>query len=225
MGVELTGPWRAGENERSISAPLPDAMATIAPFDDFTLPPFPVRRFTVEEYRRLGETGVLAEEDRVELLEGWIVPKMIHHPPHDAAVELAQAALQGRLPTGYRLRIQSAISTPDSEPEPDLAVVSGSIRDHVQRHPAPHEIALVVEVAASSLDLDRAKARLYARAGIAVYWIVNLAERRVEVYEDPTGPAPEPVYRRESVYLIGDAVPISIAGAAAENISVRDLLP
>ncbi len=74
-------------------------MASVtSPLDDFVVPPFPVRRFTVEEYRRLGESGVLGEKDRVELLEGWIVPKLIHNPPHDAAMELAQAALAARLP-------------------------------------------------------------------------------------------------------------------------------
>lgn len=76
------------------------------------------------------------------------------------------------------MRIQSAITTSDSEPEPDVAVVSGSIRDHVQRHPQPHEVALVVEVANSSLSLDRAKATIYARANIPAYWIINLVEGR-----------------------------------------------
>jgi Uma2 family endonuclease len=78
------------------------------------------------------------------------------------------------MPLGWRVRVQLAITTSDSEPEPDLAVVCGSIRDHARRHPAPHEIVLVIEVAASSLTVDRAKARLYARAGIPAYWIVNL---------------------------------------------------
>lgn len=193
--------------------------------EDFAPPPFPVRRFTVEEYRRLGESGVLGEDDRVELLEGWIVPKMIHNPPHDAAVELAQAALQARLPAGWRLRIQSAIAMPDSEPEPDLAVVRGSIRDHARRHPEPHEIALVVEVAASSLPLDRAKGRLYARVGVPMYWIINLAEGRVEVYAEPTGPASSPAYGRQSVFAAGDLVPVTIAGQEAAGVPVADLLP
>jgi hypothetical protein len=71
--------------------------AVVISFDDLQLPPFPVRRFTVEEYHRLAESGVLDEVHRVELLEGWIVPKRIHNPPHDAAVELAQEALLAKL--------------------------------------------------------------------------------------------------------------------------------
>jgi hypothetical protein len=94
-------------------------MSSVAPpFDAFGFSPFPVWRFTVEEYHRLAESGVLEEDHAVELLEGWIVPKMIHNPPHDAAVELAQAAVSARLPQGWRPRIQSAITTSDSEPEP-----------------------------------------------------------------------------------------------------------
>jgi Uma2 family endonuclease len=201
-------------------------MPSVAPgFEGFELPPFPVRRFTVEEYRRMGETGVLGEQAQVELLEGWIVPKMIHNPPHDAAVELAQAALTARMPRGWRVRVQSAITTPDSEPEPDLAVVCGNIREHVQRHPQPHEIALVIEVAASSLALDRAKAVLYARAGIPVYWIVNLVEGCIETHEDPTGPDPTPHYRQPVVYRPVDLVPLRIAGKSIADIPASELLP
>jgi Uma2 family endonuclease len=197
----------------------------LPPFDDFLLPPYPVRRFTVEEYRRLGEMGVLGEEDQVELLEGWIVPKMIHNPPHDSAVELAQSALQARLPPGWRIRIQSAITTPDSEPEPDLAVVRGSIRDHAQRHPAPHEVALVIEVAASSLERDREKTRLYARAGIPAYWIINLVNRQVESYQEPNAAELTPVYHRQTIVTSGAAISLEIAGQDCGAIPVSELLP
>ena len=80
----------------------------------------------VEEYQRLVEAGILTESDRVELLEGWIVPKLTRKPPHDCAIELVAAALQALLPPGWRLRIQSAVETADSQPEPDVAVVYGS---------------------------------------------------------------------------------------------------
>ena len=187
-------------------------MSSTFPFvGDHSFPQFPVRRFTIEEYHRLSEVGLLGEEDRVELLEGLIVPKMIHKPPHDAAVELGNAALVARLPPGWRVRIQSAVTTSDSEPEPDLAVVCGSIRDHAERHPAPHEIALVVEVALSSLAVDRAKAALYARAGIAAYWIVNLVDEQIEVHEDPTGSGPTAFYRRPATFTVADSVPLVIA--------------
>src|SRR5436305_4096318 len=86
------------------------------------LPPAPVRRFTVDEYHRMIQTGILEEDDSVELLEGWIVLKMPRNPPHDVAIDLAREAIETRLPAGWRVRVQSAITTSDSEPEPDLAV-------------------------------------------------------------------------------------------------------
>ena len=88
--------------------------------------PFPVRRFSMDEYRRLGELGVLTEEDRVELLEGWIIPKMNLNPPHSVCVQLVNDFLRKRLPAGWIVRIQDPIRTADSEPEPDLAVVRGA---------------------------------------------------------------------------------------------------
>jgi Uma2 family endonuclease len=84
---------------------------------------------------------------------------------------------------------------------------------------------LVVEVAASSLAIDRAKAVLYARAGIAVYWIVNLIDRQIEVHEGPTGPAALPAYNSLTIYRGGDLVPLAIAGQALPAIAVADLLP
>src|SRR5579862_9140639 len=85
------------------------------------IPPFPVRPFTVDEYHRMIDADVLDEGDAVELLEGWIVPKMPRNPPHDATIGLADDALRIRLPAGWHVRLQSAITTSDSEPEPDLA--------------------------------------------------------------------------------------------------------
>src|SRR5688500_11540548 len=102
-------------------------MATIDDTVDRSLerPPFPVRRFTVEEYQRMGELGILTEDDRVELLEGWIVPKMNRNPPHDGTIEILQQWFSGVLPTAWRCRIQSALVTMDSQPEPDLVIVRG----------------------------------------------------------------------------------------------------
>lgn len=186
-------------------------------------PPLPARRFTVEEYHRMGEAGILTEADRVELLEGWIVEKMIHRPPHDAVIELTDAALRAVLPPAWRVRIQSAITTEDSEPEPDLVVVSGPIRERLARHPQPAEIGLVVEVSETSLARDRAKARLYARAGIATYWIVNLVDSQVEVYYRPDQSAA--IYQAETCYRRGDWVPVMIGGEQVGAFAVPDVLP
>ena len=85
-----------------------------------------LHRFTVAKYHRLIEAGVLGKHDRVQLLEGRIVDKMVHNPPHDSSVALTQFAVAPLLPADWHARIQSAITTPDSEPEPDIAVVRGN---------------------------------------------------------------------------------------------------
>jgi hypothetical protein len=193
--------------------------------DSFVPPPGPVRRFTVAEYHKLIGSGFFAHDERFELLEGWIVPKMTRNPPHEVAIELANDAIRAVLPAGWRARIQSAITTADSEPEPDLAVVRGAARDHLQHHPGPADIALVVEVADSTLPDDRRwKGRLYARAGIVCYWIINLVDGCVEVYDDPTGPEAEPRYRRMRSFGAGEAVELSLGGRNTA-ITVADLLP
>ena len=90
--------------------------------------PFPVRRFSTHEYQLLGESGVLSVEDRVELLEGWIVPKMNHNPSHDLALMLVEEKIRSCVLSNMLIRVQMPISTIDSEPEPDLAIVLGPIR-------------------------------------------------------------------------------------------------
>jgi Uma2 family endonuclease len=185
-----------------------------------------LRRFTVEEYERLIREGFFAHDEQFELLEGLIVKKMSRDPIHDAALEIADATIRLRVPAGWRIRLQSAISTWDSEPEPDLAVVKGSPLDHVGRHPSPNELALVIEVANSSLADDRlVKGRAYARAGIVSYWIINLIDTRVEVYSDPTGPDPSAAYRRRDDFPIGSSIPLTVGGTVVESVAVADLLP
>ena len=170
--------------------------------------------------------GYFADDERFELLEGFIVEKMPRDPVHDAAVEIALALLQARVPAGWRVRPQCAATTTDSEPEPDLTVVRGEPRDYIARHPGPQDIALLVEVSNTTLHRDRAvKARVYARAGVTVYWIVNLIDRQVEVYADPTGPAPLPAYGRRTDYREGQAVPLVVGGMQVGQIPVNELLP
>jgi len=151
------------------------------------------------------EAGILGEDDPVELLEGWLVATMVHNPNHDSTVAAAQEALQKRVSQNWHIRVQSAITTQDSEPEPDLVVVVGPALRYKSAHPRPSDIDLVVEVADSSLRLDRGlKLRLYARAGIATYWIINLQDRCVEVYTDPAGPSAAPDYRQRNI-VVGNA--------------------
>jgi len=129
-------------------------------------------------------------------------------------------------PGGWFVNVQEPITTADSEPEPDIAVIRGNRRQYLASHPGQPDLALVVEVSDSSLQHDRTmKLRLYARAMIPIYWIVNLVEGRIEVYTDPTGPDEKPSYRQRRDYGPADEVPFIIEGRVIGRIAVRDLLP
>jgi Uma2 family endonuclease len=202
------------------------SVAVSLPPSGSPLPTLLLRRFSVDEYHQMIHTGILSEDEPVELLEGWIVIKMPRHPEHDLALEKSDAAIRDRLPAGWRIRIQCAVTTDDSEPEPDIALVRGPLPSRAASHPRPGEIALLVEVADSSLDHDRTvKGRTFARAAIPVYWIINLRDRQVEVYTDPTGPDPQPAYRTLRDYGETDAVPLVLDGHEIGRVLVRDLLP
>jgi Uma2 family endonuclease len=202
------------------------SIAALPPWNVDQPPPVPVRRFSVDEYHRIEEIGVLTEDDRVELLEGWIVPKMVHNPPHDGTIQMIAAAIRACLPEEWCDRIQSSITTQDSEPEPDLAIVRGSVRSFLLRHPGPDEVGLIIEVANSTLNRDRTtKARLYGRAGIPVYWIVNLIDRQLELFTEPTGPDSSPGYRQQRIFGPDDEIPFELDGSEIARFAVRDFLP
>jgi Uma2 family endonuclease len=184
------------------------------------------RRFSVPEYHRLAEIGVLTENDNLELIEGYLVLKMARNPPHDCAIELTSDAVRAANPKGWCVRVQCAITLSDSEPEPDIAVARGATRDYAAHHPGPSEIGALVEVADSTLLGDRSdKGRIYARANVPVYWIVNLVDRQIEVYEQPSGPTLAPAYAKTTTYRTGDAVPLALDGIAVATFAVNDLLP
>ena len=114
----------------------------------------------------------------------------------------------------------------DSEPEPDVAVIRGDLDEYEHSHPGPQDVALVVEVADASLDRDRSiKKQVYARAGIPVYWIVNLPERRIEVYTAPSGPAETSDYRQHENYAAGSEVPLIVEGREVGRVPVAAVLP
>jgi Uma2 family endonuclease len=184
-----------------------------------------VYRFSVEQYHRMIEAGILTATDRCELLDGWIVPKMTHQPPHDSAIARLNRRLTRLLSDEWVIRVQAAITLATSEPEPDLAVVTGPEDLYDQRHPFPRDIALLIEVADSSLLSDRRdKGALYARARIPEYWIVNLVSAQVEVYTQPRS-GKNPAYRQHDVHDSQDLVPLVLAGHSFGSLPVRELLP
>jgi Uma2 family endonuclease len=200
-----------------------------APATDRVPPAVPsdlIWRFSVREYHEMIRAGILDEDAPVELLDGWLVTKMMKNPPHSAATDLVRYALERIVPKGWYVRSQDAITLAQSEPEPDAAVVRGDRRTYVDRHPGPEDVALVVEVADASLHRDRtSKKRLYAQAGIPVYWIVDLVERRVEVYTDPSGATDQPDYREHRTFGKSEEVPLVVAGREVGRIAASAMLP
>src|ERR671939_923995 len=98
------------------------------------------RRFTVDEYHRLTELGILTEDDNLELIEGYLVLKMPRNPPHDGTIHRVLKRLVKLLPPGWDVRVQSAVTLVDSEPEPDLAVVREDPCGYLTRHPTAADI-------------------------------------------------------------------------------------
>lgn len=190
------------------------------------MPGEPIHRLSVEQYHAMVQQGILGPADRVELLDGWLVPKMTKKPPHRVATRCTSAALERVVPSGWYVDTQEPIGTTDSEPEPDVTVIRGATRDYIDENPSASAVGLVVEAADASLRRDReTKGSVYARAEIPVYWIVNLSDRRLEVYTDPA-PAGEPAhYRSRREHGPDESVPVVLDGVVVGHVVVRDLLP
>jgi len=187
--------------------------------------PEPVFRLTVEQYHRMIDSGVLSDDDPVELLEGILVFKMPKKPNHRLAVRLLTTLFDALLPRGYHFQAQEPVTLSDGEPEPDGMVVRGEPREYSDRHPAPADVPLLIEVADTTLERDRGiKLRSYARAGIPIYWIVDLVARRVEVYRDPDSNAPVPNYRDQQIIAAQAAVPVDLDGQRLGEIPVASIL-
>lgn len=200
-----------------ISADVLGVGAPVVPLGPATL-----RRFTVDQYHRMIEANIIGENDRVELVDGWIVEMSPIGPPHMTCVSLLAAALQERLPRGWTVRVQGPVTLANSEPEPDIAIVRGSIRDYVRRHPSGDDIGLIIEVADTSLQLDRQqKLPQYAAAGIPEFWIVNLIDRCVETYRKPVGLR----YETHQVTAADGFVKLNLPGSDSVTISVAEILP
>jgi Uma2 family endonuclease len=187
--------------------------------------PLTLRRWRRREYDRLVELG-LFHGDRVELLGGQLIVAEPQGSYHATVTGKADDTLRRALPPGWIVRAQMPLALDDdSAPEPDLAVVPGTREDYIGAH--PRRPVLIVEIAESSLDLDREhKGSLYARAAVEDYWILNLLEGVLEVYRDP-GPDPSAPYgwRYRSVERLGPPAVVAPLALPAARIGVADLLP
>lgn len=175
-------------------------------------------RWSVEAYERVVALGGFAPGKRIELIEGELIEIMPQNPPHASAIELAEEVCRRILLSGFRVRVQLPLRFATSVPEPDIAVVEGSLRSFSSSHPTT--AALVVEVSDTTLEYDQTtKAMVYAAAGIEDYWIVNLNERTLEVRRQP-GPGG---YRSLQTWIETDVVSPLFNPSA--SVLVKDLLP
>ncbi|MES1022937.1 Uma2 family endonuclease [Gloeocapsa sp. BRSZ] len=145
------------------------------------------RLFTVQEYHKMADLGILHPDERVELIEGQILTMAAKNPPHSAITKRTADTLRDLLTKKADIRVQEPIYIDNrSEPEPDIAVVKIDSRDYINRHPIPNDVFLVIEVADRTLSYDcNKKAALYADAGIPEYWVIDVKNEKVIIFREP----------------------------------------
>jgi Uma2 family endonuclease len=159
------------------------------PTSTFTPEPSTVKRWTVEDYHRMGELGILQPDERTELIEGQVLFMAAKGTPHTVALRLLSRALDTALANlPFHVITQDPILLNDfSEPEPDCLIASGTILDYISCHPNPSDIALIVEVADSTLKYDtQVKDKIYAQSGVTDYWVLDVKNRQLHVFRNPT---------------------------------------
>jgi Uma2 family endonuclease len=180
-------------------------------------------RWSVRQYDKMTEVGVLTEHDRLELIEGLVVIKLGRNRPHVVAGKKGLRVLSRILPPGWHVAKGDPIVASDwSKPEPDLAIVKGDAEDYLDHDVTAKDFALVIEIAESSLSIDqKVMARIYASSGIPVYWIVNLVDHQIEVHTSPGSDG----YLSSEIMKPGQEVAVLIDGAEIGRIPVSDILP
>jgi Uma2 family endonuclease len=171
------------------------------------------------------DAGILSEDAPVELLQGLLVQKMSKKPPHVIATELLTGMLHRVVPAGWYVSIGNpvTIEAEDSEPEPDVKIVRGTPRDYHMDNPSAGDVALIIEVSATSYATDRqTKWFTYAASGVPVYWILDLNRGVLEVHTDP---APEGWYRTSRTLGPDDEATIELDAKEVARFPVREILP
>ena len=197
------------------TAPLPASRSV-------QLPRWPVHhRFSVAQYHQMIDRNILSENDRVELIRGEVVEKMVIGKPHNAMVIRLTRILGRQVGELAMISVQGPVTFIESEPEPDLCVLQLREDCYEDHKPRPDETYLIIEVADTTLEYDRSvKQAIYAEAGIAEYWIVNLRDDCVEVYRQPQASR---VYG--SMQMVRRGEQIQMVALPALSIPVADILP
>jgi len=182
----------------------------------------PLRLWTMAEYHRMAEVGLLKPTEKVELIAGQIIRKMSPQgTPHSTAIRIIQSLLLRLVSDRAFVQIQLPIQLYDySEPEPDIALVMAGELNYLDHHPRPEEIYLIVEVADTTLRIDTGlKAQSYAEAGIADYWVLDLKNRQLRVFREPGATG------YQSVVTLPITTQISPRQFPEINITIAELLP
>lgn len=179
------------------------------------------RKFTVDEYYRMAEVGILERDERVELIEGEIIVMPPIGPAHAWDVDYLHEVLVRYAVGRYYVRNQNPVRLSDeSEPEPDVALLRRCPEGYGAAHPTPADVLLVIEVADSSLEYDRnIKAHIYGRSGVPETWVRNLPEDCIERFTEP-GPDG---YAQHTIHRRGETLtPVVLPDL---ELAVADLLP
>lgn len=179
-----------------------------------------VHRFSVQEYHRMAESGVLQPDERVELLEGQIIQMAAKGTAHSAAVSRIEKLLRNRLGDRGLLRFQDPVRLNDySEPEPDVAVVHPDPSYYEDHHPTPEEVFWLIEVSDSTLKFDcEVKAPAYSRSGIQEYWVLDVNDRKLHVYRLPSATG----YQSETI--LSEALTIAPVAFSDCTIAIQEML-
>lgn len=192
---------------------------------NFSIPEDEFYRISVGQYHNMIRAGIFTEDDPIELIEGALVFKTSTNKPHSICVSKTLKTLVRAVNDDWIVRAQDPITLLDGEPEPDIVIAQKKSESELEWHPTPEYIGLVIEIADSSISRDRGiKLRSYARAGIAHYWIINLIDRIIEVYEHPTTSISNPEYQSSRIVRAEESIALpAIIGEVL--IRTADLLP
>ncbi|MCL1470752.1 Uma2 family endonuclease [Argonema antarcticum] len=179
-----------------------------------------VRLFTAKEYHFMAEAGILNADERVELLAGQIIKMLAKGTAHSAATTRTEKLLESRLENQALVRVQEPVQLDDySEPEPDIALVIPDRMYYEDHHPTPSEVYLIIEVADTTLSRDlEFKAGIYARSGIADYWVLDVNNRQLHIFREPS----QNGYQSE--LILSDSGSVSLLAFPNVIITVGEML-
>ncbi len=178
------------------------------------------RLISIQEYHKMAAVGILSHRDKVELIQGEILHMSPIGSKHQSIVDKLSRILNRLLLDEAIVRVQGPIQIKDwSEPEPDLLLLRPKVDFYADQHPEPKDTLLLIEVANSSLEYDKTiKLPLYAEASIQTYWIINIPNQQIEVYQNPDGN----IYKSMFIFKGSDDIPVGHFSDCV--ISVNDIL-